>query len=168
MSLQLAEQFEANEQYEDAYREYMGAFEADPNNIGLLERLGHIAMILGKYDDAASYYNEILRRDVTNPLAYEQLMSIYEGTDKYKYYVLFHHNSYYKMCIYLNNGGCTEIPIGELLCFERKKLINFLKHFVPVKYYFSLLSLTRECCYLFWGLALIYIIYIQIKYHFNS
>ena len=87
MSLQLAEQFEANEQYEDAYREYMGAFESDPNNIGLLERLGHIAMILGKYDDAASYYNEILRRDVTNPLAYEQLMSIYEGTDKYKYYV---------------------------------------------------------------------------------
>ena len=33
MSLQLAEQFEANEQYEDAYREYMGAFESDPNNI---------------------------------------------------------------------------------------------------------------------------------------
>lgn len=87
MSLQLAEQFEANEQYEDAYREYMGAFESDPGNIGILERLGHIAIILEKYDDAASYYNEILRRDVTNPLAYEQLMSIYENTDKYKYYV---------------------------------------------------------------------------------
>lgn len=87
MSLQLAEQFEANEQYEDAYREYIDAFNSDPNNIGLLERLGHLAIILEKYDEAAGYYNEILKRDVTNPLAYEQLMSIYENEDKYKYYI---------------------------------------------------------------------------------
>lgn len=87
MSLQLAEQFEANEQYEDAYREYLDAYKNDPNNMGLLERLGHLALILDKVDDAAGYYNEILKRDVTNPLAYEQLMSIYENTDKYKYYV---------------------------------------------------------------------------------
>lgn len=87
MSLQLAEQFEANEQYEEAYREYKDAFEQDPENMGVLERLGHLAMILDKLDEAAKYYNAILKRDVTNPLAYEQLMTIYEGTDKYKYYV---------------------------------------------------------------------------------
>ena len=87
MSLQLAQQFEANEQYEDAYREYKEAFESDPNNVGLLERLGHISLILDKPDEAAGYYNEILKRDATNPLAYEQLMSIYENRDKYKYYV---------------------------------------------------------------------------------
>ena len=87
MSLQLAEQFEANEQYEEAYREYKDAFEQDPENMGVLERLGHLAMILDKLDEAAKYYNDILKRDVTNPLAYEQLMTIYEGTDKYKYYV---------------------------------------------------------------------------------
>lgn len=87
MSLQLAEQFEANEQYEDAYREYKDAFEANPENMGILERLGHLALILDKPNEAAGYYNEILRRDVTNPLAYEQLMTIYEDTDKYKYFV---------------------------------------------------------------------------------
>ena len=87
MSLQLAEQFEANEQYEEAYREYKKEYEANPDNMGVLERLGHLSMILDKLDEAASYYHEILKRDVTNPLAYEQLMTIYEDTDAYKYYV---------------------------------------------------------------------------------
>ena len=87
MSLQLAEQFEANEQYEDAYREYKKEYEANPDNMGVLERLGHLSMILDKLDEAAAYYHEILKHDVTNPLAYEQLMTIYEDTDPYKYYV---------------------------------------------------------------------------------
>ena len=87
MSLQLAEQFEANEQYEDAYREYLDAYNKDQNNMGILERLAHLSLILDKLDEAAGYYNEILRRDVTNPLAYDQLMAIYENTDRYKYYV---------------------------------------------------------------------------------
>lgn len=87
MSLQLAEQFEANEQYEEAYQEYKKAFEQSPEDLGLMERLGHLALILEKPEEAANYYHEILKRDVTNPLAYEQLMSIYENTDKYKYYI---------------------------------------------------------------------------------
>ncbi len=87
MSLQLAQQFEANEQYEDAYREYKQAFEQDPDNIGLLERLGHLSLILDKPEEAAGYYNEILKLDVTNPLAYDQLISIYENRDPYKYYI---------------------------------------------------------------------------------
>jgi len=52
-----------------------------------LERLGHLALILENPEAAANYYYEILKRDVANPLAYEQLMSIYENTDRYKYYV---------------------------------------------------------------------------------
>ena len=87
MSLQLAEQFEANEQYEEAYREYKKEYEANPDNMGILERLGHLSLILDKIEEAAGYYHEILKRDVTNPLAYEQLMTIYEDTDAYKYYV---------------------------------------------------------------------------------
>ncbi len=87
MSLQLAEQFEANEQYEEAYREYKKEYEANPDNMGILERLGHLSLILDKPEEAAGYYHEILKRDVTNPLAYEQLMTIYEDTDAYKYYV---------------------------------------------------------------------------------
>ncbi len=87
MSLQLAEQFEANEQYEEAYAEYKKEFEQNPEDLGLMERLGHLSLILNKSEDAAWYYHEILKRDVTNPLAYEQLISIYENTDKYKYYI---------------------------------------------------------------------------------
>jgi len=87
MSLQLAEQFEANEQYEEAYNEYKKEFEANPDNMGILERLGHLSLILDRPEEAAGYYHEILKRDVTNPLAYEQLMTIYEDTDAYKYYV---------------------------------------------------------------------------------
>ena len=87
MSLQLAEQFEANEQYEEAYREYKKEYETNPDNMGILERLGHLSLILDKPEEAAGYYHEILKRDVTNPLAYEQLMTIYEDTDAYKYYV---------------------------------------------------------------------------------
>lgn len=87
MSIQLAEQFEANEQYEQAFEEYKKVYEQTPDDLGILERLGHLALILEKPDDAANYYYEILKRDVSNPLAYEQLMSIYEKTDKYKYYI---------------------------------------------------------------------------------
>ena len=87
MSLQLAEQFEANEQYEQAYEEYKKEHENNPDDLGILERLGHLSLILGNQDTAAGYYYEILKRDMANPLAYEQLMSIYESTDKYKYYI---------------------------------------------------------------------------------
>lgn len=87
MSLQLAEQFEANEQYEQALEEYKKVYASNPDDVGLLERLGHISLILGNTDDAAGYYYEILKRDVSNALAYDQLISIYENTDKYKYYI---------------------------------------------------------------------------------
>lgn len=87
MSIQLAEQFEANEQYEQAFEEYKKAYEQTPDDVGILERLGHLSLILEKPNEAANYYYEILKHDVANPLAYEQLMSIYEKTDRYKYYI---------------------------------------------------------------------------------
>ena len=87
MSLQLAEQLESNEQYNEALAEYKKELEHNPDDLGILERLGHISLILEKIDDAANYYNEILKKDVTNALAYEQLISIYANRDKYKYYI---------------------------------------------------------------------------------
>lgn len=87
MSLQLAEQYEENEQYEQAYEEYKKLSERNPKDLSLLERLGHIAMLLDKKDEAAEYYSKILESDATNTLCYEQLMDIYVTTDKYKYYV---------------------------------------------------------------------------------
>jgi len=87
MSLQLAEQFEANEQYEEALEEYKKEHAQNPREISVLERLGHISMILDRSEEAANYYYEILQLDVQNTLAFEQLMAIYENKDRYKYYV---------------------------------------------------------------------------------
>ena len=87
MSLQLAEQYEENEQYDKAYEEYKKSYASNPKDLGLLERLGHIAMMLDKKDEAAEYYSAILEMDATNVMAYEQLMDIYVATDKYKYYI---------------------------------------------------------------------------------
>ena len=87
MSMQTAEQYEANEQYEQAYEEYKKEHEKHPSDLGILERLGHLAMMLNKKDEAAEYYSKILEKDMTNTLCYEQLMDIYVDTDKYKYYI---------------------------------------------------------------------------------
>ncbi len=87
MSLQTAEQFEENEQYTQAFEEYKRLYEHNPKDLSLLERLGHISLLLDNKEDAAQYYTKILESDATNILAYEQLMDIYVSTDKYKYYV---------------------------------------------------------------------------------
>lgn len=87
MSIQLAEQFEENEQYTEAYEEYKKSHETSPRDLSILERLGHLAVLLEKPEEAADYYSKILELDATNPTAYEQLMDIYVTRDKYKYYI---------------------------------------------------------------------------------
>ena len=87
MSLQTAEQYEENEQYSQAYEEYKKLYNRNSKDLSLLERLGHLSMVLDKKEEAAEYYSKILEFDATNVLAYEQLMDIYVTTDKYKYYV---------------------------------------------------------------------------------
>lgn len=86
MSLNLAEQLEENEQYDKAYEEYKKIYGLRPKSIEVLEKLGHIAMILNKPEEAALYYNKILELDATNTVAYEQLMDVYAHTDRFKYY----------------------------------------------------------------------------------
>lgn len=86
MSINTAEQLEENEQYDKAYEEYKKIYAQKPQSIDLLERLGHVAMILDKKDEAAEYYSKVLDLDATNELAYGQLMDIYAQTDRFKYY----------------------------------------------------------------------------------
>lgn len=83
----IAEQYEENEQYEQAYEAYKKELHSRPSDIKIIERLAHLAMMLNKKDEAASYYSQILEKDLTNTLCYEQLMDIYVDTDRYKYYV---------------------------------------------------------------------------------
>ena len=87
MSIQTAEQFEENEQYTQAYDEYKRLYEKNPKDLSLLERLGHLSMLLENFDQAAEHYTKILESDATNVLAYEQLMDIYVTKDRYKYYI---------------------------------------------------------------------------------
>ncbi len=82
-----AEQLEENGQYELAYEEYKKMYSNNPKNTHILERLGHIASILDRKDEAEQYYTEIVKLDSKNLMAYEQLMDICAETNRYKYYV---------------------------------------------------------------------------------
>jgi tetratricopeptide (TPR) repeat protein len=87
MSISTAEQLEESEQYEKAYEEYKRLYEKKPNSVDLLQHLGHVALILNKNDEAIEYYSRILGIDPSNVMAYQELMDLYENTDRYKYYV---------------------------------------------------------------------------------
>ncbi len=86
MSIELAEQYEEQEQYEQAYEEYKKLLNARPKSVELLERAAHIAAILGKEDEAEKYFSTILQYDPTNEVAHEQLMDLFINSDKFKYY----------------------------------------------------------------------------------
>jgi len=86
MSLQTAEQYEEQEQYELALDEYKKLYATNPKDLGIIERLGHLSSMLDKKDDAIEYYSKILEFDQTNIMAYEQLCDLYYTKDKYKYY----------------------------------------------------------------------------------
>jgi len=87
MSANIAEQFEDSEQYDKAYEEYKKIHAQRPKSIETLERLGHLAVMLDKNEDAIEYYSKILELDATSVLAYEQLMDAYVHTNRYKYYI---------------------------------------------------------------------------------
>ncbi len=87
MSILTAQQLEENEEYEKAYEEYKTVLSQKPENTEVLERLGHLSIILKKENEAIEYYTKLLELNPTNELAFEQLMDLYVNTDKYKYYV---------------------------------------------------------------------------------
>lgn len=84
----LAEQYENDEQYEKAYEEYKKQYENGKENVHILQKLGHLASILNKKDEAEEYYKKVVALDKRNIVAYEQLMDIcFENNDKFTYYL---------------------------------------------------------------------------------
>lgn len=84
----LAEQYENDEQYEKAYEEYKKQYENGKENVHILQKLGHLASILNKKDEAEEYYKKVVTLDKKNIVAYEQLMDIcFENNDKFTYYL---------------------------------------------------------------------------------
>ena len=86
--MKLAEQLEIDEKYEEAYAEYKKELPHKQNDIELLTKLAHIALILERKDEAKVYYGKILELDPPNILAHEQLIDIFYNEDKFKYYLL--------------------------------------------------------------------------------
>lgn len=87
MSTQLAQQYEDNEQFEQAFEEYKKLYEQNPKDMTIIERLAHLALMIGDKNEAANYYMKMLEFDATNIMVYEQLMDIFVDTDKFKYYI---------------------------------------------------------------------------------
>ena len=86
--MSLAEQYENEERFEEAYEEYKKQHESGKENIHILQKLGHLASILNKKDEAEEYYKKVVALDSKNIVAYEQLMDIcFENNDKFTYYL---------------------------------------------------------------------------------
>ena len=86
--MNLAEQLEQDEKYEEAYAEYKKQLPHKQNDVELLTKLAHVALILEKKDDAKIYYGKILEIDPPNILAHEQLIDLFCHEDRFKYYLL--------------------------------------------------------------------------------
>ena len=86
--MNLAEQLEQDEKYEEAYAEYKKQLPHKQNDVELLTKLAHVALILEKKDDAKIYYGKILEIDPPNILAHEQLIDLFCNEDRFKYYLL--------------------------------------------------------------------------------
>ena len=87
MTLETAEQYEEQEQYDKAYDEYQRLLAKRPNDVDLLQRTASTALILDKKEEAKDYFTRILAIEPQNTMCYEQLMDIYSDTNRYKYYV---------------------------------------------------------------------------------
>ena len=86
--MNLAEQYENEENYEKAYEEYKKNYENNVENVHILQKLAHIASILGKKDEAMNFYKKVITIDENNMVAYEQLIDIaFENGDKFTYYL---------------------------------------------------------------------------------
>ena len=86
--MKLAEQLEIDEKYEEAYAEYKKELPHKANDIELLTKLAHIALILEKKEEAKAFYGKILEIDPSSILANEQLIDLFVHEDKFKYYLL--------------------------------------------------------------------------------
>ena len=83
-----AEQLEQNEKYEEAYAEYKKILMHKPDDVDVLTRIAHVALILDNKTEAKQYYAKILEVDPSNIMAHEQLLDLFVNEDKFKYYLL--------------------------------------------------------------------------------
>lgn len=81
-----AENYEANGEFELAYKKYIEAYRGNNSSIELLEKLGKIALILNNSSDATQWYRKIVSLDSQNINAVEHLVKLSANINKYEYY----------------------------------------------------------------------------------
>ena len=86
--MNIAEQLEENEKYDEAFVEYKKYLLKNPNDVDILTRIAHLALILDNKSEAMLYYEKILEVDPSNIMAHEQLLDLLVEKDKFKYYLL--------------------------------------------------------------------------------
>ena len=86
--MSLAEKYEDEEKFEEAYSEYKKELENGRQDAEIYKKLGHLAAILNKKDESEEYYKHVVSINPNDIVAYEQLMDIcFENNDMYMYYL---------------------------------------------------------------------------------
>jgi len=86
--MSLAEQYEEQEQFDKAYEEYKKEVDAGRESADLYVKLGHLAVLLNKKDEAEEFYKRLIALNPNDIVAYDKLMDIsFENNDKFTYYL---------------------------------------------------------------------------------
>lgn len=85
--LQRESDYIASEQYETAYELLKSAYDEHKENPEFLEHIALLAKTLEKQDEAAKYWEELVVVNPNSIVAYSELLDIYDGSNKYKYYI---------------------------------------------------------------------------------
>lgn len=147
--MNIAEQLEQNEKYEEAYAEYKKQLAQKTSDVEILSKLAHIALILEKKEDAKVYYAKILEIDPANIMAHEQLIDIFATEDRFKYYLirgnmhalqqqLSHARNDYKKAIEHAKDPQESLPARYLyagLCEGQGKLQEALDEYLKISDY---------------------------------
>ena len=147
--MNLAEELEQSEKYDEAYAEYKRLLINKPSDVDLLTHLAHLALILEKKEDAKIYYAKILEVDSANILAHEQLIDLFADTDRFKYYLLrgnlhalqqqlSHARNDYKKAIEHAKDAQEALPARYLyagLCEGQNKLTEAIDEYLKISDY---------------------------------
>lgn len=75
------------ENYEKAYEVLTNLYEKMKDDAEYLEKIALLAKTMEKEDDAAKYWEELVAVNPNSLVAYSELLDIYNGKNKYKYYL---------------------------------------------------------------------------------
>lgn len=82
-----AQAFTDNEKYEDAYNVLKMAYDKNPDDAELLEKIALAAQTLDMKEEAVAYWEKLIEVDPTSMVAYSELQDAYYNTNRYKYYM---------------------------------------------------------------------------------